>query len=628
MASSEGARSLVRAGLEALGVRKLVLGIHDASFPTDADEDPGCGSPRSRAAERLLVFIRHLGFTGVQLGPPGLTTPHNPSPYDATLFSRNIETIALRCFSPGERWGGLVKGDTLQRAAWATSDRSDHDRAHAALRGVLREAFSAFARSKRSELSSEVEGFEARNRGWLVRDALYEALQRAHGGATWTQWTMDGAPHPDRDLFREDGSRAGSRAERLLEEHRRDVQQYVFSQAIAHAEHTELRRTAGALGLALYGDHQIGLSDRDAWSRSDCFLRDYRMGAPPSRTNPEGQPWGYHVLDPRQYATTPRGFGAALRLLSSRVDKALAEHDGLRIDHPHGLVCPWVYRAGTGEDLLAVQRGARLFESPDLPDHPELGQYAIARPEQLDRSLPRFADGWVKDLDEAQVDRYSAAFDVIVAAARRHGRATSDLVCEVLSTQPRPLERVLALHGIGRFRVLQKANLDDEGDVYRPENALPQDWVMLGTHDTPPVWAVARGLSVEGRARWTEHLAGRLRFTQAARAALRDDANRLPAAMLAELLASRAENVMVFFTDLFGFEEPYNTPGTVSPSNWTLRLPGDFEEMYTDRVQSGAALCLPRALALALHARGAEGDMLRALEALADRTEGAPRHGH
>ena len=75
-------------------------------------------------------------------------------------------------------------------------------------------------------------------------------------------------------------------------------------------------------------------------------------------------------------------------------------------------------------------------------------------------------------------------------------------------------------------------------------------------------------------------------------------------------------------TDLFGFDESYNAPGTVSASNWTLRLPPTFEAMYTNRVRLGEALCLPRALALALGARGAHGELLDGLSALADGMDG------
>src|SRR2546423_908947 len=188
------------------------------------------------------------------------------------------------------------------------------------------------------------------------------------------------------------------------------------------------------------------------------------MGAPPSRTNPAGQPWGYPVLDP----TSPVGRA----LVRARAAKCFADYDSVRIDHPHGLVCPWVYRAGSD-----VAAGTRLFESPD---DPEFGRFAVARRDQLDPSRPRYADDYVKHLDAAQIDRYAVLFDELVAACR----CASDISCEVLSTMPTPLGCMLARHHLGRWRVTQKANLDDPDDVYRTERAAREDWVMLGNHDT------------------------------------------------------------------------------------------------------------------------------------------------
>jgi hypothetical protein len=61
---------------------------------------------------------------------------------------------------------------------------------------------------------------------------------------------------------------------------------------------------------------------------------------------------------------------------------------------------------------------------------------------------------------------------------------------------------------------------------------------------------------------------------------------------------------MIFFADLFGFEERYNLPGTRGPDNWTLRLPPTFEREFENRRARGAALDLSRAVEMALEARG------------------------
>ncbi|HEY3807002.1 MAG TPA: 4-alpha-glucanotransferase [Kofleriaceae bacterium] len=523
--------------LAQLNIRRLLLAIHDVSFPSDRDEDLGRGSPATRGAARLFRYARKLGFTGIQLGPQGQTSRENPSPYDGTIFSRHTGNIGLDAFAR------FVPPSVLARAVVdAYGGPAQHARAFDATQMLIE---AAFPNRDRAALAAFLDA----NAAWLERDAA-----------------AAGTP----------------------------VEVYAFGQLLAHHEHVRVRELAARDHLALYGDLHVGYARSDAAAYADAFLRDYVIGAPPSRTNPEGQPWGYPVLDPAQYG------GRARELLVARVDKMFAEYDSMRIDHPHGLVCPWVYRAGDPDPVRAVQHGARLFDSPDLPDHAALAQYAIARPEQLDRSLPRYADGWVRELDDEQVSRYGVLVDAILASALRSGRDPRDLSFEVLSTMPYPLGAVLERHGFGRWRVLQKANLADPADVYRSENARPADWVMLGNHDTAPIFAVIAGWTAAQRERWARHLAQRLHLRETARLA---GDGFLATAMLAELFASRAENVSIFFADLFGETERFNVPGVVDAANWSLRLPADFERLHAERLAEGRALDLPLAAQLARSAR-------------------------
>jgi 4-alpha-glucanotransferase len=586
--------SALDAALAELGVRRLLLAIHDVSFPADADEDPGRGAPATKAAARLLGYARALGFTGVQLGPQGQTSRDNPSPYDSTIFSRHTCTIGLASFAPGGPYAGLVADEVLASCVLEEGGgRAQHARAYDVMHVLVEHAHARLRHGVRPDIAARLAAFRAQHAAWLDRDALFAAMCAARDGRTFRQW-----PAVDALLWKpwpgEEAS-AAKRYAQLAALHAREIERYALGQLLAHEEHARVREICSGLGLALYGDLQVGYAEADAWAHAAAFLASYAMGAPPSRTNPEGQPWNYPVLDPDQYG------GAARALVVARADKAFTEYDSLRIDHPHGLICPWVYRADAPDPAQACRDGARLFESPDLPDHPELARFAIARAEQLDRACPRHADGWVRELDEVQVSRYAVLFAAIAETAQQRGRALADLSCEVLSTMPVPLQRVLARYGLGRWRITQKANLDDPRDVYRTENASPEDWVMLGNHDTPPVFALIGGWSPATRAQWARHLTERLSLRTPAR--LEDD-GYLASAMLAELFASRAQNVSIFFADLFGYDERFNAPGTISGDNWSLRLPPDFERLHRDRLERHAALDLRLALALALDATG------------------------
>lgn len=614
-------RALIADALEALEVRRLVLAIHDPSFPSDPDEETGRGSPYTEGGRRFLRYAAALGFNGVQFGPQGELSSDNPSPYDGTIFARSTLSIALAPLTRDERWGRLLPPEAVTEIVTARprdrAGRANHRHAHAAQEDALREAYATFRRSREeagqgsaaADLAARLEVFRRKSGGWLSRDALYEPLCRLHGGGHFRHWGSSDLPDLDARLFAPDRGEAFACAARVRElsaEHAAWLEEHALRQLIAHEQHAELRELTRSVGLTLYGDLQVGMPPRDLWAYRALFLRDYCMGAPPSRTNPEGQAWGYPVLDPEQYQ------GAAGGLMRARIEKMLDEYDGIRVDHPHGLVSPWVYRNDIEDSesaLEAVRAGARLFCSPNLADHPALARYAIAHPMQLDLRLPRYDDRWVTSLMPAQVDRYAAIFELIVGAVRARGLEVGDLVCEVLSTMPFPLRAVLERYGLGRFRVTQKANMKEPGDVYRSENAAPADWIMVGNHDTPPLWALIDRWKKEGQTgERAAYLAGRLapRDDQAeplARAFARDPA-LLARACFADLFASRARHVSIFFSDLFGLKDTYNRPGTVSDDNWSLRVPSNYQRLYPMQAARGMALDLPRVLAMALRARG------------------------
>src|SRR5690242_10515848 len=172
-------RRLVAEALQALEVRNLVLGIHDPSFPSDPDEDTGRGSPYTRGAARFLEFARQLGFTGIQLGPQGQTSESNASPYDSTLFSRNVLNIPLAQLT-GEEWGGLLSPERLasivssRPAGAGPGERYRY--AFQAQRSVLEEVWATFQRERPRadtppalrELSLRFESFKKQHREWLM----------------------------------------------------------------------------------------------------------------------------------------------------------------------------------------------------------------------------------------------------------------------------------------------------------------------------------------------------------------------------------------------------------------------------------------------------------------------------
>ena len=613
-------QTLIAEALRTLRIERLVLGVHDGCFPSLPGEDIGRGSPYSFGGRAFLRFAAGLGFTGLQLGPQGRTSPINASPYDGTLFAKSPLSVALGPLAGEDPWQELLSKDALATAVRERPANAAHRIDHAYVRRAqdkaLRTAYAAFSQRTGNQWEALAQRFETFTRDqadWLESDGLFETLAAHHGTLDWQHWPDTSSGVPDARLWSPGPGQEEACVRRRAEvarDHVTEVNFAHFCQFLVHSQHSALRDDLVPLGLKIYGDLQVGVSHRDLWRHQGLFMANYQMGAPPSRTNPSGQPWGYPVLDPDGYGSKEAGEGPGLRFVRARLGKMLGEFDGLRIDHPHGLVCPWVYRTDDPYPLHAVQHGARLFASPDLPDHPDLARFSLVARADLATNPrhPRYEDDWVRRLTDAQVTRHGVIFDVLVETVRAHGGQVADIACEVLSTCPSPLAAVLTRHGLGRFRVVQKADPDNVRDPYRTALAEPSDWVMLGTHDTPPIWRVfEQWRSTVRKSEWAHYLASRLAPVFEHRAALADRLLRDPRlfrrAFCADLFLGPAQNVSIFFADLLGGKEIYNRPGEIHPENWTLRVPSDYAQLYRARCASGEAFDLPGALALALRAR-------------------------
>jgi 4-alpha-glucanotransferase len=592
------------AARERLGIDRLVLQIHDGCFPSDAEEDCGRGSPYSHGADRLYRFAVEHGFNAIQLGPQGRTQRGNASPYDGTLFSRNpLNLPLLRMVEQGRLPRESL--EAVQRAVQSVPPPGPYSLIQDAYQQALDEIADRASSHDREQAGRYLQEHAA----WLVPDTLYDRLCAEHLSTWFGEWprTPEGAfdyrlfdPRPGEEQL------AAARLAELKQKYAREIEDYALIQWLLSGEHRALRERLRTLGLTLYADLQVGLASQDMWARRKLFLPAYQLGAPPSRTNPAGQPWGYTVLDPQQYGTLDSP-GPVLQFVEERLARVLTECDSVRIDHPHGWVDPWVYRTDDPDPLHAVQHGSRLFSSPTEPDHPLLHSWSIARRDQIDDSQTRYADHRVRDLDDAQVAQYAVLIDLIVRGVEDRGPIASNIACEVLSTMPYPVQRSMQRHGIGRFRVVSKLNLSDPTDVYRIENSRPEDWIMPGTHDTPSVWHFVNEWVEKGLGpKWADYLATLL-ATPANQPSLASDIGRSPGTLVegifSAILASPARHVSVFFPDLFGGTERYNQPGIVDDSNWRLRLPDDFEQVHSARCAKGEAIDMERCFETALRSK-------------------------
>ena len=360
-------QAAVSEALQALGIARLHLTIHDASFPAGAD-DVGRGTPYSDAARAFFGFTRALGFTGVQLGPQGLTARDNPSPYDAMLFSREPLSIYAAPLVGRDAWRALV-GDV----PWTTARRADH-------------RAPSIASTRRSRAL-----WRARRDAWAAR------RRRVRGAA----------------------ARAGSARDAALDAMPPD--EYRFVQWLAHRQHDELRAHLGAARPDAVGrpaDRHLVARSAGAGAAVPRRLRHGRAAEP---HQPRGAAVGLSgarsgAVRRRRRRARRRADGQAPHRVRRRCASTIRTASSTR-----GSIAPDERRRRARGG--ARRRAALLVARPARSSAPAALRHRARRRSSIAASCAGPTAGCARSTT-AQVDRYAALFDRVVdrARARRPSR--------------------------------------------------------------------------------------------------------------------------------------------------------------------------------------------------------------
>ena len=598
--------------LKELGKKNFALIIHGNSFPSEPGKNTGFGTPNSKAGMNLMDFASGV-FNAIQLGPQGKTKACDASPYTGTIFSNNPLFIDLEQLTKKE-WGNILSESTYQKICNENPNKDINKTAYSyifnAQEEALQEAYLNFKQWNDKKLNKEFEKFKEENDFWLSKDALYEALIVENNNDYWPLWDNK----TDRNLFNpkteEEKKAAFLREKELRLKYADEINYYAFCQFVVAKQNEQTKKYAKKNDLKMIADRQVAFSDRDSWAYQSLFLDGWMLGCPPDYFSEDGQAWGFPVVDPKKMFNEDGSLGEAGLLLKQLYKKMFRENPGgVRIDHIVGLIDPWVYKAGCKP--MPEQGAGRLYSSPE---HPELSQYAIATMDDLNLELSSDKEKRVKKLTKEQIKKYGAMIEkIVIAAAKEEGLNKDSIVCEDLGTLTFPVESVMKEYELQGMRLTQFVKHDKPEHPYRCCNIVPHCWAMVGTHDNEPIsmWANAMINTHEGYLNvlnlvddMYSELQGKDRDDFIVK--LTTDAKALMNVKLAEIFASKAENIQVFFSDLFGLQQTYNTPGTSGDQNWSLRLPDNFEELYFRNAKDGWALNLPLILKMAIEARGSK----------------------
>ena len=604
-------KQMINDALSALGKKNFALIVHGGSFPSYADRDTGFSNPNSQAGRDLIDFASGI-FNAIQLGPAGRTKSIDASPYTGTIFSTNPLLIDLERLTRDDEWGSILSWDTYinicENNPRRGTDRIAYSYAFEAYDRALNEAWLNFRERGRQDLRDWFNSYKGDNWSWIEKDALYEVLSMEHRNDYWRNWESE----LDQRLFnprnKKEEAESLERINELKSRYYDEIERYAFVQFVAFVQNERTKEYAQSRNIRMIADRQVAFSDRDIWAYQSLFLEGWMLGCPPDYFSENGQAWGFPVIDPRKLFDKAGKLGEAGKLMKRLYSKMFSENPGgVRIDHIVGLIDPWVYRAGS---TPRPEDGAgRLYSSPE---HPELSKFAIAKKTDLDMEMGPDKEKRVKRLKDEQVERYGLLLKkIVIAAAKENGLTKDAIVCEDLGTLTYPVARVMEALKLQGMRLTQFVVPEKEEHPYRGANIEKRSWAMVGTHDNEPIerWADRLTNTHEGYLHALNLVADLFPEAEGTQrdeiiTRMTTDSRFLRTVKLAEIFASKAENIQMFFTDFFGINEVYNVPGTSGDQNWSLRMTGDFRDVYSRNVSEGRGVNLCEVLSMAIRARG------------------------
>lgn len=594
--------SVIRKALKALGKKNFVFIMHNGSFPSVEGENTGFGTINSQAGKNFIDYASGL-FDAIQMGPAGKTKSSDSSPYTGTIFSNNPLFIDLKELTT-DKWHKILSEKTFKDIVDNNPNKDKNKTSYSYITKrqdeALTEAYENFLKLNDKKLNAEFDTYKIENDSWLDKDSLYEAFALENGTDYWPNWKNKA----DKNVFNpksiEEKIEYGKRIDEMSKKYAKEIDKYKFIQFVLNKQNVETKKYADSKNIKMIADRQVAFSDRDCWAYQSLFLEGWCLGCPPDYFSKDGQAWGFPVIDPEKLYNSDGSLGEAGILMKNLFKKMFKENPGgVRIDHIVGLIDPWVYKAG--KKPMPEQGAGRLYSSPE---HPELSKYAIAKLEDLDTTLTPDKEKRVKSLTEEQIRLYGRLIEkIVIAAAKEEGLTKDSIVCEDLGTLTNPVAAVMKEYELLGMKLTQFTVPTEDDDPYRCKNITKKCWAMIGTHDNQPVslWAKSLVHTHEGYLH-VKNLVEDL-FKEAPNkdeiiVKMTNDENFLKETKLVELFACQAENIQIFFTDFFGMNQTYNTPGTSGDKNWSLRLPNNFVQMET--------INLPLLLKKAIIARGSE----------------------
>ena len=544
-----------------LNLDKTTATIFDFSVPS-SKKDTGIGTSFSKDAQDIAGLLKVMcGVNSIQLQPQGEISNYVRSPYSGTGFSLGAHIIDLTKLQ-NDSYANLLNDKDLNSPYMTRvkdHDKVDYNNVFApdGQKAMLQTAFKRFSKLEASHpLKKEYEAFKKENTYWLEKDALFEAAAVANGSGDMRTWS-----HRDQNVFatKQGDTQRIAELKAIKDDKGINVVDFnEFVQFIADKQQKESKQKFNAQGIDIFGDCQIGFSQKDYWAHKSAFYPTQEFGCDIGEGN-------YSCWSPA--IDFGKINGDAGELLYNKFNLFFKRYNGVRIDAAWQLIKPLIC-----EPLK--HNGKDVFDA----NGNKLGQKLNHQPDMGGRIIN----------------------DIVLKAADNNGVSRDKVFLELLGGNS--YDSLDAVKHSGATLIhITKYGSDSWGRVKyyesygdnKYQNMHPGDYTIgPGTHDNESL--IEQVDSAKDRA---SYLAKDLHLNHQE---LMHSPESLSKAIWAELFTTK--NQFATLPDILGSEKRINMPNTTD-GNWSYRASRDYERQYFENLAQGKGLNLADALAKAIKAK-------------------------
>ena len=571
-----------------LGIKDTNAIIFDFSVPSSKNKNTGIGTTWSKTMSKFVHFLKDMmGINSIQLAPQGKISSGNISPYSGTTYAYGHHLIDLSKLSKKE-YGCLLpkdivtnidkkyKGDLKAREYKTDYDYVlGNDNKEGVQITALKMAFKNYKNGidkkmpEIIQLESEFLKFKQENANWLEKEVVFSALSYLNGTQDFNRWKNES----DKNLYNEAFVNKETR-EKRINELRTDkktseiIEFEEFVQFIADKQQKESHKLFREEDIKIYGDCLLGFSQGEMWANPECFKPNLFFGGPDPNC-PETnyiQTWRLPALDYTKIGKCDSyddvsNLEVSGKLLYDKFSKFFERYDAIRIDAAWQYITPFLYKEENG-----------TFSPIELP---EIDVTVF--------NIMKAAQKRVKN----KVDDDNIMLELVGITAQKSQQKTFNKYPHLYTTE-------YAEYNENPKKFIEKG--------YNPQKF----YVGTGNHDSNSLVGLSKDSNK--RLKHTKDIIENYKIDMK-KTAYKDegynsqsDDEKLKENFRNVKLAEVFSTAKHFFTlnDMFGYEERINYSGKISKSNWTSRVPTDYEKFYYSQLSKGYGINLPKIFSLAL----------------------------